>query len=250
MLTMAPLPRERGQDGPDPDGSGSRSQVSAATSRSRLSADSSDEDAGSAPEQADLEAALITDLLRQAERQALGGGERAALLAAAAAGDRGAEARVVASQLGRLVHLAADRSGAVLGLHELIQEGSIGLIAAVRGFAGSGAADFDVHAGTLIAGEMDAALDREKSAVQEARQAVEDAKAYERIELALAGDLKRRPTPAEIAARLEWPPQRAAAVAEMVANARRLHDEELLRYIDPDTVDVYDLLPGSGPDRN
>ena len=79
---------------------------------------------------------------------------------------------------------------------------------------------------------------------------MEAANDYERVELLLGRELRRAPTAAEIGARLEWTPQRTEQIREIVAEARRRHDEELLLYIDPERIDVDpgDLLPGEEGD--
>ena len=48
------------------------------------------------------------------------------------------------------------------------------------------------------------------------------------------------PTAAEIGQKLEWSSERTEMVREIVVEARRRHDEELLLYIEPD--EVTDLL--------
>jgi len=60
---------------------------------------------------------------------------------------------------------------------------------------------------------------------------------YERTELLLARVLRRAPMEAEIAEKLEWTVERTRYVAQVVAEARRRHDEELLAFIDPEALD-------------
>ena len=66
---------------------------------------------------------------------------------------------------------------------------------------------------------------------------VDAAHQYEVAELALARELGRAPTPSELAKKLEWTPQRTDQIGEMVDEARRIHDQELLQYLDPDAVE-------------
>ena len=61
---------------------------------------------------------------------------------------------------------------------------------------------------------------------------------YDRVELVLARELHRVPTEAEMAEKLEWTVERTRYVAQVVNEARRRHDEELLEYIDPEAIDV------------
>ena len=83
---------------------------------------------------------------------------------------------------------------------------------------------------------MDAALDAEATAVRDAEQLVAAASDYERTVILLRRVLGRTATEAEIAEKLEWTVERTRYVAQVVAEARRRHDEELLAFIDPDSV--------------
>src|SRR5713101_6536121 len=65
------------------------------------------------------------------------------------------------------------------------------------------------------------------------RRAAED---YDRVELVLRRELHRVPTEVEMAQKLEWTVERTRYVAAVVTEARRKHDEELLAYIDPETL--------------
>ena len=91
---------------------------------------------------------------------------------------------------------------------------------------------------------MDAALAAEAAAVREGEQLVAAANDYERTEILLRRALGRAPTDAEIAQKLEWTVERTRYIAEVVADARRRHDEELLAFIDPDSVDIEDTVDG------
>ena len=50
-------------------------------------------------------------------------------------------------------------------------------------------------------------------------------------------ELHREPTEDELAEKLEWTAQRTRYVAQVVADARRGHDEEMLEFIDPEAID-------------
>jgi DNA-directed RNA polymerase sigma subunit (sigma70/sigma32) len=91
---------------------------------------------------------------------------------------------------------------------------------------------------------MDAALAAEAAAVREGEQLVAAANDYEKTEILLRRTLRRAPTDAEIAQKLEWTVERTRYIAEVVADARRRHDEELLAFIDPDSVDIEDTVDG------
>ena len=91
---------------------------------------------------------------------------------------------------------------------------------------------------------MDAAIAAEASAVRDAELLVAAASDYERTDLLLHRELQRQPTESEIAEKLEWTVERTRYVAQVVAEARRRHDEELLAFIDPDAIDFDDTVDG------
>src|SRR5260221_9181732 len=68
--------------------------------------------------------------------------EQDALLERAGRGDRASEERLVTAHLSMVIRLAGSRKDRGLSAADLVQEGSIGLVEAVRSFAGSGATDF------------------------------------------------------------------------------------------------------------
>ena len=91
---------------------------------------------------------------------------------------------------------------------------------------------------------MDAAIAAETAAVRDAELLVAAASDYERTELLLARELRRAPNESEIAEKLEWTVERTRYVAQVVAEARRRHDEELLAFIDPDAIDFDETVDG------
>lgn len=185
----------------------------------------------------------MRDLRRQARASvSLSDSEQRSLLERAALGDRPSQARLVAAQMSMVIRQADARAGQGLPLPDLVQEGSLGLVEAVQSFAGSGQADFEHFAEGLVGEHMDAAIAAEAAAVREAEQLVAAATDYERVELLLRRELHREPSKAEVAQKLEWTVERTEYVAQVVADARRRHDEELLPFIDPDAVDIDDLI--------
>ena len=165
-------------------------------------------------------------------------GEQQALLERSALGDRASQDRLVAANLAMVLRLAVARSDRGLPVGDLVQEGSLGLVEAVRTFAASGGGDFDAFAEKKIGEQMDAALALEAAAVRDAEQLVAAASDYERTEVLLHKLHGRPATDAEIAEKLEWTLDRTRYVAQVVADARRRHDAELLAFIDPDAVEI------------
>jgi len=174
----------------------------------------------------------------------LGRNEELTLLEKSARGDVKSRDRLVAANLGMVIRLAEAREDKVLSVPDLVQEGSIGLVEAVTTFAQSGESDFVHFAESRIAAQMDAAAAAEVAAVREGELLVTAASDYERTELLLARELRRRATDAEIAEKLEWTVERTRYVAQVVAEARRRHDEQLLEFIDPDAIDFDDTVDG------
>jgi DNA-directed RNA polymerase sigma subunit (sigma70/sigma32) len=200
---------------------------------------------GSQPASSDHDEAAMRDLRRQANGAArLSGAEQASLLEKSARGDRASQDRLVAANLGMVIRLAEGRVEKGLSVPDLVQEGSIGLVEAVRTFGSSGEPDFAPFAERKIGAQMDAAIEAEAAAVREGEQLVTAATDYERVELLLRRELGRAATEKEIAEKLEWTVDRTRYVAEVVADARRRHDEELLEYIDPDAIDIDDTIDG------
>ncbi|MFI5281922.1 MAG: sigma factor [Candidatus Dormibacterales bacterium] len=185
------------------------------------------------------ESGSVTDLRRQARATPpLKAGELDDLLRRSALGDKASRERIVAAHLALVIRLAETRQDRGLPLPDLIQEGSLGLVEALRTFSGGGAAGFEEFAEQKIASQIDAAIGAERAAVRDSQLLVTAATDYERTELLLSRELGRVPTRGEIAEKLEWTVARAGYVAEVVAEARRRHDEELLAFIDPDAIDL------------
>jgi len=166
--------------------------------------------------------------------------EEETLLKRAALGDPTSQDRLVAGHIDRVIRLAAARGEQALSLVDLVQEGSIGLLHAVRTFADSGESNFASYAEAGITAQIDAALAAEAAAVREGELLVAAATDYERAELVLARILHRAPTAPELAEKLEWTVDRTLYVAQVVADARRRYDEEMLAFIDPEAIVLED----------
>lgn len=188
---------------------------------------------------------VMRDLRRQARiTPPLENEEETSLLERSARGDRMSQERLVAAHLGMVIKQAEARQDKGLSVPDLVMEGSLGLVEAVRSFATGGGDDFARFAERKVGDQMDAAIASEAAAVRDAELLVTAASDYERSELILARELKRRPKESEIAEKLEWTVERTQYVARVVAEARRQHDEELLQFIDPDAIDIDDTVDG------
>ncbi len=164
--------------------------------------------------------------------------EQEELLRRAADGDKASQDVLVEAFMPTVVRMASARSEQGLPVGDLVQEGSIGLIEAIRGYKGSGESDFRRFAEAHIAAQLTIAIDAEAAAVQEAQQLVTACEDYDRVETLLRRELHRAPNEVELARKLEWTVDRTRYVAQVVTEARRRHDEELLAYIDPEAIEI------------
>ena len=186
---------------------------------------------------------VMSDLRQQAQVvPPLREGEEATLLEQSARGNGQSQSRLVAAKLGMVIRLAEARVEHGLSVPDLVQEGSLGLVEAIRSFAANGAGDFAAFAEKKVGEQMDAAIAAEAAAVRDAEQLVVAATDYERVEVVLHRSLGRAPNETEIAEKLEWSVERTRYVAQVVADARRRYDEELLAFVDPDAVDAEDIV--------
>jgi RNA polymerase primary sigma factor len=189
----------------------------------------------------DSDAETMRDLVRQVEAtRPLAPGEQERLLERAGLGDKASQERLVALNLGLVIRLAAERVEHGLSMPDLVQEGSIGLVEAVRSYAASRGSDFGSFAELRITAQMDEAIAVEQAAVRDAELLVTAATDYEHTELVLRRELEREPTASELAEKLEWTVERTRYVANVVSDARRRHDVELLEFIDPAAIDFDD----------
>lgn len=164
--------------------------------------------------------------------------EQDELLRRAGDGDKASQDILVEAFMPTVVKMASARGEQGLPLGDLVQEGSIGLIEAIREFSASGESDFSRFAEAHIAAQLATAIDAESAAVREAQQLVTACEDYDRVEVLLRRELHRAPTEVELAGKLEWTVDRTRYVAQVVTDARRRHDEELLQYIDPEAIDI------------
>ncbi len=199
----------------------------------------------------DEDADALRDLIREARSQRpLQPGEEDQLLRRAAAGDEASQERLIGLYLPTVVRLAAARSDQGLSLPDLVQEGSIGFIEAMRTFAVSGEPEFAPFAEARIAAQLADAIETQVSAMRDEKLLITAAEDYDRTELVLARELHRAPTEAELAEKLEWTVERTHYVAQVVADARKRHDEELLAFIDAEEINLLDEIDIDDPSEN
>ena len=162
--------------------------------------------------------------------------EQDELLRRAAGGDQASQERLVEAFMPTVVRMASARAEPGVPVGDLVQEGAIGLIEAIRTFSGSGEADFGRFAEAHIAAQLTTALEAEAESVRDELLLVTAAEDYDRVELILARELHRAAREVD-AAVADLPPgdakglgevrQAAAAVARTDADLkRRLEDRD------------------------
>lgn len=169
-------------------------------------------------------------------------GEQDALLEKLRQGDARARERLLETHLHVVLAAATARQGRGLPVGDLFQEGSLGLFAAIGGFAGSANSEFDKFISEEVDICLEAALRVEEEAVKAERALIVAAEDFDRVEMMLAKELRRKPTDLEIGTRLEWDAARTAQVRELVDESRRQHDAEILALLEPEEMDLLEPL--------
>jgi DNA-directed RNA polymerase sigma subunit (sigma70/sigma32) len=147
-----------------------------------------------------------------------------------------ATATLVRHNLGPALDAALARRDQGLDVGDLYQEASIAVVTAVEEYARRDGEPSGLRAYVqrVVDLHLDAALQREADEKAAGEAFVRDAQSYELVEVELRSRLGRNPTTVEMAAALEWSVDHAETVAEMLAEARELHDESLLPFLDDD----------------
>jgi DNA-directed RNA polymerase sigma subunit (sigma70/sigma32) len=190
----------------------------------------------------------VRDVAAAAERgPRLDPEEEERLLKAAAGGNVGAREALATAHLDWVESAARERADRGLSQGDLFQEGTIGLLVAIVGFRDSGERDFEAFARREVARHMDRALNEEERVVRAGELLIQAAHDYAAAEISVRRDLGRPATDLELAQKLEWSVKRTVEIGQMVADARRRHDEELLQYLEPGDIDP-DIVIGERPD--
>lgn len=182
------------------------------------------------------------------------GAELSRLLRASGLGDAQARDALTRAHLDWVIGAARERTDRGLSVADLFQEGTIGLLEAIDQFPSSDRDDFEAFARERVAGRMDRALGDEERVVKESRMLVQAAEDYVRAEISVRNELGRTASDAELAEKLKWSVSRTQEIGQIVADARRRHDEELLEYLEPEDIDlaavIEDRPAGDAPAGN
>ena len=167
------------------------------------------------------------------------------LLIASERGDVRARDELTQSHLDWVLEAARERAGRGLSISDLFQEGTIGLLEAIDQFKSSDKEDFESFVRDAVAGRMNLALEEEERVLNDGRQLVQAAEDYTKAETSIRSELGRTGSDVELAEKLEWSVARTQEIGQIVADARRRHDEELIQYLDPADLDLDTLIDHS-----
>jgi len=145
-----------------------------------------------------------------------------------------AHQRLVEHNLEIAFEAARARANRGIDLGDLYQEATLAVTAALLEYASRSGRPDELEtfirrvAGTHLDERLEAA-----ALEQESEEAfVRDAQLYETAEVALRRRFGRAVTPTEIAAILDWPPERVEVVGRMLSAARDNYDSDIARYLD------------------
>ena len=186
------------------------------------------------------------ELAAAGQEQRLDAAEHERLVEAAGRGDQPARDALTNAHLDWVLSAARERADRGLSQSDLFQEGTIGLMEAIQSFPHSGRSDFESFVREHVANHMDRALGDEQKAVDDSKMLLQAAHDYVEAEVTARRELGRPATSLELAAKLEWSTQRTEEIGQMVDEARRRHDEEILQYLELDDID----LDAFGEDKN
>lgn len=145
-----------------------------------------------------------------------------------------------------------------LSFADLYQEGTLGLVDAVRAYEGQG--DFRNFSSLHIGLQMDSLIEVESQARREDEALLADCRALDLVEIELRRRLGREATADELGAALEWPGERVAKVRAALDGARAENDVATLPFLDDEILtdlaeelergneDGRRQMPGAGPD--
>ena len=150
-----------------------------------------------------------------ARSQPLSRAEEEALASRIKDGDRGARDRLVTANLRFVVRVARAYTGRGLSLAELISEGNWGLVVAARKFDQTFGTKFISYAVWWVRQSILKALSEQRSAARLPQSQLEDRRMVARTLPALAQELGRNPTFADVAACVDISPVRARDAFEV-----------------------------------
>ena len=163
-----------------------------------------------------LQTPLETYLREINETALLNADEEKMLARAIAKGDVRARDRMVRANLRLVVNIARGYSGKGLGLQDLIEEGNLGLLRAVEGFDPTMGTRFSTYASFWIKQSIKRALINSAKTIRIPAYMVELLNKWRRATIRLTDELRRVPTPEEIARLLGLPKRKLPIIKKAI----------------------------------
>ncbi len=163
-----------------------------------------------------LQSPLETYLREINETNLLSADEEKMLARAIAKGDVRARDRMVRANLRLVVNIARGYTGKGLGLQDLIEEGNLGLLRAVEGFDPDMGTRFSTYASYWIKQSIKRALINSAKTIRIPAYMVELLSKWRRASVRLTDELKRNPTPEEVARLLGLPKRKLPIIKKAI----------------------------------
>lgn len=163
-----------------------------------------------------LQSPLETYLREINETNLLSANEEKELARAIAKGDAPARDRMVRANLRLVVNIARGYTGKGLGLQDLIEEGNLGLLRAVEGFDPDMGTRFSTYASYWIKQSIKRALINSAKTIRIPAYMVELLSKWRRASVRLTDELKRNPTPEEVARLLGLPKRKLPIIKKAI----------------------------------
>ncbi|MGD1052353.1 MAG: sigma-70 domain-containing protein [Candidatus Dormibacteria bacterium] len=157
-----------------------------------------------------------------------------ALISSARAGVEEANATLMEHSLGAVLTEAVAHRDRGVDLLDLFQEGSLAALVAVEEYVerGGRAAGLTSYVRKVVSLHLDRIIQEHEAAAVEAAELVEDTRLLDVALVALRRHHGREPTPTELAAALQWSPERVELVSGVLAIAREEFDSDIVQYLD------------------
>lgn len=163
-----------------------------------------------------LQSPLETYLREINETALLNAQEEKDLARAIAKGDVRARDRMVRANLRLVVNIARGYTGKGLGLQDLIEEGNLGLLRAVEGFDPDVGTRFSTYASYWIKQSIKRALINSAKTIRIPAYMVELLSKWRRATIRLTDELRRNPTPEEVARLLGLPKRKLPIIKKAI----------------------------------
>ena len=163
-----------------------------------------------------LQSPLETYLREINETNLLNADEEKMLARAIAKGDVRARDRMVRANLRLVVNIARGYTGKGLGLQDLIEEGNLGLLRAVEGFDPDMGTRFSTYASYWIKQSIKRSLINSAKTIRIPAYMVELLSKWRRASIRLTEELKRNPTPEEVARLLGLPKRKLPIIKKAI----------------------------------